>query len=76
MAEADVEPLLDYLKRARGFDFTGYKRTSLERRIQHRLDAIGVEQLRGVRGLPRGASRGIPVPLQHDPDQRHVVLPR
>jgi two-component system CheB/CheR fusion protein len=29
----DLETLLDYLKRTRGFDFTGYKRASLERRI-------------------------------------------
>jgi two-component system CheB/CheR fusion protein len=43
MAEQDVEPLLDYLKRTRGFDFTGYKRTSLERRIQHRLDEVGID---------------------------------
>jgi two-component system CheB/CheR fusion protein len=43
MAEADLEPLLDYLKRTRGFDFTGYKRTSLERRIQHRLSAVGID---------------------------------
>jgi two-component system CheB/CheR fusion protein len=42
MPEADVAPLLDYLKRTRGFDFTGYKRPSLERRIQHRLKAIEV----------------------------------
>jgi len=42
MAEADVEPLLDHLKRSRGFDFTGYKRPSLERRIQYRLKAIEI----------------------------------
>jgi two-component system, chemotaxis family, CheB/CheR fusion protein len=35
------EALLDFLKRSRGFDFTGYKRTSLERRFQRRMDAIG-----------------------------------
>ena len=27
------EPLLDFLKRSRGFDFSGYKRPSLERRF-------------------------------------------
>jgi two-component system CheB/CheR fusion protein len=42
VTDPDVEPLLDYLKRTRGFDFTGYKRTSLERRIQHRLEEIGI----------------------------------
>jgi two-component system CheB/CheR fusion protein len=38
---AEFEALLDYLKRARGFDFTGYKRTSLIRRIQKRMQTAG-----------------------------------
>jgi len=38
----DLESLLDYLKRTRGFDFTGYKRASLERRIAKRMQMIGV----------------------------------
>jgi len=37
------EALLDYLKGTRGFDFTAYKRSSLMRRIQKRLQAIGIE---------------------------------
>ncbi|MDO8188148.1 CheR family methyltransferase [Conexibacter sp. JD483] len=39
----DAEPLdllLDHVKRSRGFDFTGYKRTSLERRIAMRMAAV------------------------------------
>jgi two-component system CheB/CheR fusion protein len=39
---AGLEPLLEYLKRNRGFDFTGYKRASLARRIQKRMHAVGV----------------------------------
>jgi two-component system CheB/CheR fusion protein len=38
----DVEPLLEYLKAQRGFDFTGYKRSSLERRIARRMQEIGI----------------------------------
>ena len=34
--------LIDYLKRSRGFDFTGYKPASLERRIHKRMAAVGV----------------------------------
>ncbi len=43
MSEADssFEALLQFLKRSRGFDFTGYKRASLERRFRRRMDAIG-----------------------------------
>jgi two-component system, chemotaxis family, CheB/CheR fusion protein len=37
------EALLEFLKRSRGFDFTGYKRTSLERRFRRRMEAIGCE---------------------------------
>ena len=42
-AERDpaFEALLDLLKRSRGFDFTGYKRPSLERRFRRRMEAIG-----------------------------------
>ena len=38
--QSDLESLLDYLKRNRGFDFTGYKRASLERRIGKRMQSI------------------------------------
>jgi two-component system, chemotaxis family, CheB/CheR fusion protein len=38
-----LDVLLAHLKRTRGFDFTGYKRTSLERRIRKRMDAVGVD---------------------------------
>jgi two-component system CheB/CheR fusion protein len=41
-AQHDLESLLDYLKRTRGFDFTGYKRASLERRIAKRMQMIGI----------------------------------
>jgi two-component system CheB/CheR fusion protein len=40
MTDSAFEALLDFLKRSRGFDFTGYKRTSLERRVRRRMDAI------------------------------------
>lgn len=34
------ESLLDYLKRTRGFDFTGYKRASLMRRVEKRMQQV------------------------------------
>src|SRR6058998_3078888 len=33
--------LIEYLKRSRGFDFTGYKPASLERRVQKRMQFVG-----------------------------------
>lgn len=37
------EALLTYLRDSRGFDFTGYKRTSLMRRVRYRMNQIGCE---------------------------------
>jgi two-component system CheB/CheR fusion protein len=37
------ERLLEYVREARGFDFTGYKRPSLTRRINKRMQAVGVD---------------------------------
>ena len=51
------EELLEYLKLNRGFDFTGYKRSSLERRIVKRMQEVGIDELRRLPGLPRGPSR-------------------
>jgi two-component system CheB/CheR fusion protein len=38
-----LDVLLAHLKRTRGFDFTGYKRASLERRIRKRMEAVGID---------------------------------
>src|SRR5689334_10545193 len=35
------EDQLRYMRDSRGFDFTGYKRTSLMRRVRHRMDQAG-----------------------------------
>jgi len=36
------ERLLEHLKAARGFDFTGYKRSSLMRRVERRMAQVGI----------------------------------
>lgn len=36
------EAVLTYIKESRGVDFTGYKRTSLRRRVQRRMDQVGI----------------------------------
>ncbi len=36
------ERLLVFLREARGFDFTGYKRPSLVRRVRHRMGELGI----------------------------------
>jgi two-component system CheB/CheR fusion protein len=41
-AASDFVKLLDYLKSTRGFDFSGYKLSSLIRRVQKRMQQIGV----------------------------------
>lgn len=42
-ADADFEALIDYIKRHRGFDFTGYKRSSLMRRVRKRMQELDLE---------------------------------
>jgi two-component system CheB/CheR fusion protein len=41
--DAGLQSLLEFLKRNRGFDFTGYKRTSLDRRIRKRMQELGID---------------------------------
>ena len=41
--DPEFEALLQYLKRSRGFDFTGYKRPSLMRLMKKRIQRIGVQ---------------------------------
>ena len=37
------EALLEFLKRSRGFDFTGYKRSTLMRRVEKRMKVVGLD---------------------------------
>ena len=39
----EFDALLQLLKTARGFDFTGYKRASLVRRVRRRMQTVGVD---------------------------------
>src|SRR3954470_8929548 len=41
-SDRELETLLEYLKRNRGFDFGGYKRPSLARRIVKRMADVGI----------------------------------
>jgi two-component system CheB/CheR fusion protein len=41
--DPSFERLLAYLKESRAFDFTGYKRASLMRRVRHQMHQVGAE---------------------------------
>src|SRR5262245_30467465 len=41
--DQNLEQLLEYLRDSRGFDFTGYKRSTLTRRIQKRMEQVHVD---------------------------------
>jgi two-component system, chemotaxis family, CheB/CheR fusion protein len=43
LPETTLDAFLDFVKQARGFDFTGYKRSSIERRVAKRMSEVGVE---------------------------------
>ena len=46
-----LEELLKFIRESRGFDFTGYKRTSLTRRINKRMGDVGVSDYYDYRDL-------------------------
>ncbi|MEH2425650.1 MAG: CheR family methyltransferase [Nostoc sp.] len=41
--DLEFENLLTYLRQSRGFDFTGYKRSTLMRRVSKRIDLLSIE---------------------------------
>src|SRR5262252_7871164 len=41
---AGFERILEYLRQARGFDFTAYKRTTLVRRVRKRMQAVEIAE--------------------------------
>src|SRR2546421_8032247 len=49
--DPELERLLAFIRDARGFDFTGYKRTSLSRRVRKRMADIGVSDYVDYRDL-------------------------
>ena len=42
--DATLEELLEFIKDTRGFDFTGYKRSTIQRRVAKRMATAGVER--------------------------------
>jgi two-component system, chemotaxis family, CheB/CheR fusion protein len=47
--EAHFESLLEFLRVERGFDFTGYKRPSLTRRVNRRMQCLGLPRYEDYR---------------------------
>jgi len=47
--DPELEALLEYIREERGFDFTGYKRSSLARRIQRQMQDGRVESYAAYR---------------------------
>jgi two-component system, chemotaxis family, CheB/CheR fusion protein len=49
--DPDLEELLYFVRDSRGFDFTGYKRSSLTRRIRKRMADVGIDEYLDYRDL-------------------------
>jgi two-component system, chemotaxis family, CheB/CheR fusion protein len=58
-----LEALLAFLRDSRGFDFTGYKRSTLTRRIQKRMEQVGIADFSAYQDH-----------LQVDPDEFTALL--
>ncbi len=43
-ADTTLDALLEFVKETRGFDFLGYKRSTIERRVAKRMAAVGAER--------------------------------
>jgi two-component system CheB/CheR fusion protein len=43
-SDGTLDQLLEFIKSTRGFDFTGYKRSSIERRVSKRMTEVGVDR--------------------------------
>jgi two-component system, chemotaxis family, CheB/CheR fusion protein len=41
--DQNLDAFLDFINQARGFDFTGYKRSSIQRRVVKRMGEVGAE---------------------------------
>ncbi len=42
--DVTLDALLEFIKETRGFDFTGYKRSTIQRRVAKRMAAVGAER--------------------------------
>src|SRR5690349_853051 len=49
--DAELESLLLFIRDSRGFDFTGYKRSSLARRVRKRMTDVGIADYVDYRDL-------------------------
>src|SRR5437773_2673993 len=49
--DGGLEDLFDYVRTTRGFDFAGYKRASLTRRLGKRMAAVNCEDYREYKEL-------------------------
>ncbi len=49
--DGDLEELLEFIRDSRGFDFTGYKRSTLDRRIRKRMEQVGATSYPDYRDL-------------------------
>ena len=47
--DEELEELLRFIRDERGFDFTGYKRASIGRRVRRRARELGFDSLVGYR---------------------------
>jgi two-component system CheB/CheR fusion protein len=50
-ADAAFEALLEFVRDERGFDFTGYKRSTLGRRVKRRMAEVGIDEFAAYQGF-------------------------
>ena len=73
--DPELEALLAFIRDSRGFDFTGYKRSSLARRIRKRMNDISIAGYIDYRDRLETDAEEFGVLFNTDPDQRNRILP-
>jgi len=60
-ADSDFESLLEYIRESRGFDFGGYKRTTLVRRVSKRATELGMDTFAAYHDYLQGNPDEFPI---------------
>ena len=75
-SRASTPAVLGLLRAATGVDFTRYKPTTIQRRLQRRMVAAQARRPRRLHAVPQREPRRAPGAVPGHPDPRHPLLPR
>ena len=72
---SDMQKIFSIIRLRTKRDFSGYKLSTLKRRIERRMSVNRIEDTARLRAIRRRQPTGNGGALQGPPDQRHAILP-